>query len=115
MAGVPASGEECDLTGLPYYLTGPADADVAIIVATDIYGWDGGQVRPLCDSLGAHVGATVFLPDFYRGQPCTPSIKQSGFGPWVSQFSAEKVMADVELVVTQLVKGRKCAMVGFCW
>ena len=46
-------------TGLPVYVTGDPTANTVIIVATDIYGFEGGQVRQVCDDLAARTKAQV--------------------------------------------------------
>lgn len=51
---------------LPIYLVGPSPSLTAIIVGYDIYGFEGGRIRNICDEL-SQAGHLVVLPDFFRG------------------------------------------------
>ena len=82
-------GEVIDVDGMRVYTSGnPLTAARAIIVASDIWGIEAGRHRQVCDVLATRLNAVVYLPDFFRGDPCTPE-KAPGtpaFGPWARQW-----------------------------
>ena len=57
-------GEVVDLGGLDIYVVG--NGRKCIIWNYDIYGFDSGRSRQLCDEFAAE-GFTVIMPDYYRG------------------------------------------------
>lgn len=82
---------------LDVYVTGPSSGEPetsTIVVATDIYGIEGGQVKQVCDALAESVGARVLLVDFFRGNACTAEIRATRFVEWVKGFDQAGVEAD---------------------
>mmetsp|Transcript_14414 Transcript_14414/g.12229 ORF Transcript_14414/g.12229 Transcript_14414/m.12229 type:complete len:104 (+) Transcript_14414:41-352(+) len=65
-ANYKSKGNEDKFGDLPVYLNGKGDK--WIIVTYDIFGFDGGRTRLICDQL-AGLGYNVILPDFYKGKP----------------------------------------------
>lgn len=56
-----------DMLGdLPVYIVGPSPSLTAVIVSYDIYGFNGGRIRNICDEF-AQSGHLVILPDYFRG------------------------------------------------
>eukprot|EP01031_Cornospumella_fuschlensis_P044955 gene44955-54987_t len=55
------------LGDLPVYVVGSRESKRAVIVGYDIYGFEGGRIRNICDEIAA-AGFLVVLPDFFRGQ-----------------------------------------------
>mmetsp|Transcript_28026 Transcript_28026/g.47406 ORF Transcript_28026/g.47406 Transcript_28026/m.47406 type:complete len:302 (+) Transcript_28026:355-1260(+) len=100
------------------YITGAANknSNRAVIVCTDIFGIDGGQKKQVCDALAARLGCVVVMPDFFRGDACTPEIFKAGFVPWAQQWQPEGVVADVARVHEHLLAGASfVGVAGFCW
>ena len=75
-------------------------------------------MRQVCDVLAEKTKSVVMCPDLFRKDWCTPektgAVTGLGFGPWVKQFGAETVQADLGLLLSQ-VEGKPCGIVGFCW
>lgn len=112
-------GELIDIDGMRVYASGnPATAVRAIIVASDIWGFEAGRHRQVCDVLAIRLNAVVYLPDFFHGDPCTPE-KAPGtpaFGTWARQWQPGKVTADLQAVVDHLEPlSLSVGIVGFCW
>lgn len=55
-------GQEATLNNHGYYVTG-SNADVAVLMIHDLYGWTFPNIRLLADHFAAEVGATVYVPD----------------------------------------------------
>ena len=113
----PACGVEKVIGGLTTYVTGGSSKARCVIVATDIWGFQAGRHRQVCDILAESLGCTVLMPDLFHGDACTPE-KGPGtdkFKPWAQQWTASKVVADLDALMAHLPPSCKIGMVGFCW
>ena len=117
-AEAPAAGEVKDMGGLQVYVIGDeAKARRAIVVATDIWGFEAGRHRQVCDLLAKRLEAVVYLPDFFHGTPCSPE-KPPGtpaFGEWVKQYRPDTVSSDLQKVLMRIRPSVRIGCVGFCW
>jgi dienelactone hydrolase len=52
---------------LDCYITGPS-SKVALVIATDVYGYKVPNVRLIADSYAKALGCTVYIPDYLHGQ-----------------------------------------------
>lgn len=80
-------GRVVQLGDLPVYIVGDAASPPptkAVVWNYDIFGFDGGRTRQLCDVLASR-GYLVALPDYYRGTFQDPS--QPGTGEFLSRVS----------------------------
>ena len=84
------------------YVTAKPWARAGLVVAYDIFGFDGqSRIRSVCDRL-AEAGFFVILPDFYRGQQWTDARMESeghgGLKPFIQQFKWDGALdGDFEL------------------
>lgn len=94
---------------------------MAVIVFYDVFGFDGGRTKAICDELATAGPYTVVLPDFYRGNDCLtadagPATEK--FGAWATKYSYKKAFAlDLKAHVLPYLKSKgvsKMASVGFC-
>lgn len=118
--GASSQGEIIELDSLPLYISGKP-CDRAVIVVYDIYGFNGGRIREICDQIASE-GYFVVMPDFFRGDAwnddpllCDISTKMD----WIKSIS---VPAGVETDLMDRVfpflteKGAsKVGVVGFCF
>jgi len=113
-----AKGTESKLGDLSIYTIGTGNT--AIIVNNDIYGFNGGRIRLICDQL-ANDGYFVILPDYFRGDsyPADAEIEPNRLGEFLKKHSWAQVKSDLEDKVYPYLKGEKSiekfAMIGFCW
>mmetsp|Transcript_20637 Transcript_20637/g.23356 ORF Transcript_20637/g.23356 Transcript_20637/m.23356 type:complete len:255 (-) Transcript_20637:71-835(-) len=111
-----AKGAESILGDLPIYTIGEGKS--AVIVSYDVYGFNGGRVRLICDQL-AEQGYYVILPDFYRGDAWDPETAITmELTTFVQKFAWEKLKVDFDekLLPHLAEKGiEKVGLVGFCW
>jgi len=106
-------GEVIVIDGLPLYTVGTGRT--AVIVLYDIYGFDSGRIRPICDQI-AEAGFSVVMPDIFRGDPWTPD-RTDDMLEWLKTFTPTAIKADLEIVYGYLEgKGiSKIGAIGFCW
>ncbi|XP_075260642.1 putative carboxymethylenebutenolidase isoform X2 [Convolutriloba macropyga] len=112
-----AKGDESTLPGtdLPVYVVGSGEK--VVIHYYDIWGWNGGRTRFLCDTL-ADQGYKVVIPDFYRGQAWDDSpIEPGPVGKFVSQFPPDSIVKDTQAVIDHFKSGgaKTFGATGCCW
>ena len=61
-----AAGQVVDIGGRHVYRVGSGEK--AILLISDIFGFDGGRIRKVADEL-AHEGYTAICPDFFEQKP----------------------------------------------
>lgn len=66
-----AKGSETKIGDHDVYVTGPETADKAIVMVTDVFGWDLINTRVLADKYAEALGARVYLPDYFHGESIT--------------------------------------------
>lgn len=66
-------GHELDIDNIKTYKTGQGNS--AIIILTDIFGYSFINVRKLADSFAEGCQTTVFIPDYFNGDPMNPDDK----------------------------------------
>ncbi|PRQ38867.1 putative alpha/Beta hydrolase [Rosa chinensis] len=112
------SGHVEKLGGLDSYLTGSPDSKLAIVLVSDVYGYNAPNLRKLADKVAA-AGFFVVVPDFFYGDPYVPPADGShgGLPTWLKSHEAEKGFEDAKVVIEAL-KSRGVSAIGaagFCW
>ena len=112
------SGHVEKLGGLDSYLTGSPDSKLAIVLVSDIYGYDAPNLRKLADKIAA-AGFFAVVPDFFYGDPYVLAADGSrdSLPAWLKGHGADKGFEDVKVVIEALKSKGVCAIgaVGFCW
>mmetsp|Transcript_109386 Transcript_109386/g.244426 ORF Transcript_109386/g.244426 Transcript_109386/m.244426 type:complete len:268 (-) Transcript_109386:34-837(-) len=127
VAGEQGKGAEVSAGTVHFYATGDAGATVAVVIASDVWGWSSGRVRAIADYVASSLGAYVLVPKLLDqpaleggcngdGLPPDFSIetRQTDFMKWIKKHSWSSLQARVEAVFAHL-EGKKVGMVGFCW
>jgi len=114
-----SQGREDTLGGLRVYLSGSASAAAAIILVSDIFGYDTPLFRRLADKVGA-AGYFAVVPDLFNGDPYKPAEGENmmaAIPQWLpNHLPASKVDATKALVEVIKDRGiRSIGIVGFCW
>jgi len=106
-------GSVIDLNGLPVYITG--EGPTGVVVFYDIFGFDGGRVRTVCDQIG-EAGFSVAMPDVFRGNPWMEN-RTDNRDEWLKLFPPQVILADFQAVVGYFQgKGiSRLGAIGFCW
>jgi len=101
--------------GLEVYVTGKAESDKCVIWNYDIFGFNGGRTRQLCDILGEQ-GFMVILPDYYRGE-AVKAIDETLMDFIKKHTVWDNLKADADKVIAfAKAKGAKVfGSVGTCW
>jgi len=99
------------------YTTGTACKKRCVIVATDIWGFRAGRHRQVCDILADSLGCTVYMPDLFHGDACTPDRGPGtdAFAAWAKQWTQSSVTADLDALMATTPPACKVGVVGFCW
>lgn len=107
------------MEGKVYYVAPPSPSDAGVVVIYDIFGFSGGRIKSVCDSLAAS-GFHVAMPDIYDG---TEMTAKGGFGnpdamAWLKETTAWETQSKlIEPGFAALAaKGvTKVGAIGFCW
>lgn len=125
--GYQAKGSYVDIGGYKTYVTGPQDADKAIVVIMDIFGFFE-QTLQGADILATSDGNQkfkVYIPDWFKGKPCPIDIyppdnddKKKQLGEFFETFPPPKIADQVPGYV-DAIKSKdsisKFGILGFCW
>ncbi|KDP40089.1 hypothetical protein JCGZ_02087 [Jatropha curcas] len=102
--------------GFNSYVTGSPDSKLAILLISDIYGYEAPNLRKLADKIAA-AGFYVVVPDFFYGDPYSPDNAERPIQVWLKDHEADKGFEDAKPVV-QALKSKGVTAIGaagFCW
>lgn len=63
------AGHVEEIGGLNCYVAGSADSKCAVILASDVYGYEAPHLRMIADKVAAAAGYYTLVPDFFHGDP----------------------------------------------
>ncbi|XP_065860106.1 endo-1,3;1,4-beta-D-glucanase-like [Euphorbia lathyris] len=109
-------GQLQQLAGLNTYISGPSDSNLAIILASDVFGYESPQLRKLADRVAA-AGYLVVVPDFLYNDPVNLSNPEFDGDTWLKNHDTAKGCEDCKGVIGEL-KSRGISAIGaagFCW
>lgn len=109
-------GSVDEIGGLKAYVTGSSDSKQAILLISDIYGYEAPNLRKLADKVAAN-GYYVVVPDFFYGDPYAPENAERPLPVWIKSHGTDKGFEDAKPVVSALKsKGiTSIGAAGFCW
>ncbi|XP_065863448.1 endo-1,3;1,4-beta-D-glucanase-like [Euphorbia lathyris] len=102
--------------GLDTYVTGSSDSKLAILLISDIFGYEAPNLRKLADKIAA-AGFYVVVPDFFNGDPYCPDNAERPVLVWLKDHGADKGFEDAKPVI-QALKNKGITAIGaagFCW
>ncbi|XP_058077821.1 endo-1,3;1,4-beta-D-glucanase-like [Magnolia sinica] len=105
-----------DVGGLKTYITGPSDSKLAVLLVSDVYGYEAPNLRKLADKIAA-AGFYVVVPDFFYGDPFVPNDPKRPIQGWIKDHGTDKGTEDAKAVVAALKSKGISAIgaAGFCW
>ncbi|XP_020103294.1 endo-1,3;1,4-beta-D-glucanase-like [Ananas comosus] len=105
-----------DLGGLRAYTAGSPDSKLAVLLISDVYGFEAPNLRKIADKVAAS-GYFVVVPDFFHGDPFSLSNAERPFQAWIQSHTTDKGFEEAKLVVAALkAKGISAiGAVGYCW
>ncbi|XP_022761989.1 endo-1,3;1,4-beta-D-glucanase-like [Durio zibethinus] len=114
----PASGvgHVENLAGFKTYVTGSLHSKIAVLLVSDVYGYEAPNLRKLADKVAA-VGFYVVIPDFLYGEPFVPERSDRPLAVWIKDHRPEKGFEDAKLIIEALKSKGVSAIgaAGFCW
>jgi len=103
--------------GLQTYITGSPDSKLAIILISDVFGYEAPNLRKLADKI-AGTGFVVVVPDFFYGDPII-DFNDPNFdvNSWLKVHNVDKGNEDTKAVIAALRSKGVSAIgaAGFCW
>ncbi|GFQ01275.1 endo-1 3 [Phtheirospermum japonicum] len=113
---VDAAGQVIQIGGLQAYVSGPKDSKIAVILASDVFGFEIPHLRQIADKVGA-AGIYTLVPDFFKGDPFVSDDPKKPFNDWIKKHLPEKGIDDAKPLIEALKsKGiTKIGAAGFCW
>ncbi|XP_061347908.1 endo-1,3;1,4-beta-D-glucanase-like [Gastrolobium bilobum] len=115
-SGIHGAGTVLELGGLKYYVTGPHDSKLALILISDVFGYESPNLRKLADKVAA-TGFLVVVPDLLYSDPFDMDNPQFDRVSWLNAHGADKACEDTKPLIAALKSKGVTAIgaAGFCW
>ncbi|XP_031099816.1 endo-1,3;1,4-beta-D-glucanase-like [Ipomoea triloba] len=108
------AGQVQQLGGLNCYVSGSLDSKLAVLLVSDVFGYEATNLRKLADKIG---GAEfyVVVPDFFHGDPYVENGAKP-IGVWLKDHVVDNVSKDAKVVIEDLKAGgvTKVGIGGVC-
>ncbi|KAK0270630.1 hypothetical protein LTR35_010838 [Friedmanniomyces endolithicus] len=107
------------------YVTG-SNSDAAVMLITDVFGWDFINNRLLADHFAREANVTVFMPDFFNGESLSKDILKMDMQDWakhgldivafVSKHTREIREPEIFACAEKLrAEYKKLGAIGYCY
>eukprot|EP00472_Partenskyella_glossopodia_P008566 CAMPEP_0197514902 /NCGR_PEP_ID=MMETSP1318-20131121/199_1 /TAXON_ID=552666 /ORGANISM="Partenskyella glossopodia, Strain RCC365" /LENGTH=256 /DNA_ID=CAMNT_0043063121 /DNA_START=50 /DNA_END=820 /DNA_ORIENTATION=+ len=111
-------GTEVKFGKLDCYTVGEAKKG-AIIVLPDVFGWQSGRHKAICDQFALE-GYYAIMPDLFHGDRLFfKDIGKPRMGEFINTWKVEKWTPDMDTVYKHLAEKKispdSTGMIGFCW
>ncbi|ESW19780.1 hypothetical protein PHAVU_006G155000 [Phaseolus vulgaris] len=115
-SGIHGAGTIQELAGLSSYVTGSPDSKLALILISDIFGYEAPNLRKLADKVAAS-GFLVVVPDLLYGDYADFHNPKFDRESWRKAHGKDKACEDTQPLIADLKsKGVKSiGAAGFCW
>lgn len=102
--------------GLKAYVAGAAGSKAAVVLISDVYGFEAPNLRKVADKV-ASSGYFVVVPDFIHGDPYTPDNAERPIQVWIKEHAPGKAFEEAKPVIAALKeKGvSSVGAAGYCW
>ncbi|XP_071742046.1 endo-1,3;1,4-beta-D-glucanase isoform X2 [Rutidosis leptorrhynchoides] len=107
------NGEVKQIASLNSYVSGDPNSKIAVVLISDIWGYEAPKLRNIADKV-ASAGYYTVVPDFFHGDPMTPGTQISD---WLKNHAPEQGVGLAKPVVQALKEkgASKVGAAGFCW
>ncbi|KAI4369606.1 hypothetical protein MLD38_018031 [Melastoma candidum] len=105
-----------EIGGLQAYVTGSLDSNKAVLLVSDVFGYEAPNLRKLADKVAA-AGFYVVVPNFFNADPYDPQNTERPIMDWIKDHGPDKGFEDAKPIVNAL-KSKNILTVGaagFCW
>uniref|UniRef100_A0ACD5TH19 Uncharacterized protein n=1 Tax=Avena sativa TaxID=4498 RepID=A0ACD5TH19_AVESA len=102
--------------GIPAYVAGTEDSKAAVILISDVFGFEAPKLRKIADKV-ASSGYFVVVPDFFNGDPHAPGNTGKPFAEWIKEHAPEKGFEKAKPVISALKEQGVSSVgaAGYCW
>ncbi|KAL5065305.1 hypothetical protein RYX36_027042 [Vicia faba] len=110
------SGHVDKIGALDAYVAGSPNSNSAVLLVSDIFGYEAPNLRKLADKVAA-AGYYVVVPDFLNGEPYNPENLNRPLPIWIKDHGTDKGFEDAKLII-EAIKSKGVSFVGaagFCW
>ncbi|CAI9118621.1 OLC1v1020213C1 [Oldenlandia corymbosa var. corymbosa] len=107
-------GREEHIGGLRSYVSGSADSKIAVLLVSDVFGYEAPKLRKLADKV-AGFGFYAVVPDFLQGDYVEWGV--TPIEEWLKKHGPDQAFEHAKPIIDALKsKGiTKVGAVGFCW
>lgn len=116
--GIPQNGVHT-LAGAPCYVAPGNKADTAVLICTDVFGYDFPNTKLLADEMARTTGITVYVPDILKGEAINLNGYDWGkFPEWRSRHGPDVTLPIVEACIAELRTKhgiKKLGIQGYCF
>ncbi|KAJ8472022.1 hypothetical protein OPV22_026365 [Ensete ventricosum] len=105
-----------DLGGFRAYTAGSPDSKLAVLLISDVYGFEAPNLRKIADEI-ATSGFFVVVPDLLYDDPYSANNPERPISIWIQSHSPDKGCQDAKPIIAAL-KNKGISAVGacgFCW
>ncbi|ESW22402.1 hypothetical protein PHAVU_005G150900 [Phaseolus vulgaris] len=109
-------GYVTNIAGVNSYVSGSPLALLAIVLVSDIYGFEPPLLRKVADKVANH-GYFAVVPDFFHGEPYNDLNKSRPFDSWFKDHQPAKGIETAKPIIEALKQKGASAVgfAGFCW
>ncbi|XP_037415745.1 endo-1,3;1,4-beta-D-glucanase-like [Triticum dicoccoides] len=115
----PAGGEGRvvdSLGGIAAYVAGVRESKAAVVLISDIFGFEAPILRKIADKV-ASSGYFVVVPDFLHGDPFVPENADRPIQVWIKEHPLGKAFEEAKPVIAALKEQGVSTVgaAGYCW
>ncbi|KAF6984623.1 hypothetical protein CFC21_002598 [Triticum aestivum] len=116
----PAGGEgrvvDDGFGGIAAYVAGSTESKAAVILISDIFGFEAPNLRKIADKV-ASSGYLVVVPDFLHGEPYSHENADRPFPAWIKDHAPEKEFEEAKRIIATLKEqgASSIGAAGYCW
>ncbi|KAJ1405637.1 Dienelactone hydrolase [Sesbania bispinosa] len=110
------AGHVHKLAGLDTYFTGSPNSKLAVVLVSDVFGYQAPNLRKLADKVAAD-GYYVVVPDLLDGEPLNLENPNRPIPAWLKDHGPDKGFEATKPIIEALKSKGVSAIgaVGFCW
>uniref|UniRef100_A0ACD5U339 Uncharacterized protein n=1 Tax=Avena sativa TaxID=4498 RepID=A0ACD5U339_AVESA len=102
--------------GIKAYVAGGQDSKAAVVLISDIFGFEAPNLRKVADKV-ASFGYFVVVPDFLHGDPYKPEDADRPIQVWIKEHAPQKAFEEAKPVIAALKEQGVSSVgaAGYCW